>query len=269
MNNFDLKKFLIENKLTSNSKKLSEQEDPEVEKLKDLLKKDYDTFVRELGDNIKDPKFVQAIKTYADERPVQTASGAVGVSALLPTQNEIDVDKSLSYPLTNPGQLKGILDGGVQAPGGNAIVTGGGKYIIDGHHRWSQVYVINPKAGIKALDLTNIKTPSGGLKSAQLGIAGDIGKVPTQSVQGSNLINISKNELGEYIKNKIVPGSVEVFVEKKIAKDTNDIESIIEYIWKNVEMMQTKNAPVSGSPKRDIMPQTDTASNWQDDAPAV
>jgi len=268
MDNFDLRKFLSENKLTKTS--LLVEETKEEQELKDLLRQDYATFVQKLGDNVKDPKFRQAIKSLADQRPIQTQDMTPSVSQLVPTQNEIDTNKSLHFPLTIPDQLKGILDGGVQAPGGSSIVTGrGGKFIIDGHHRWSQVFVINPKAKIKALDVTNIKSPSSGLKSAQLGIAADIGKVPTQSVEGTNMINMSRDDLNNFVKNKIVPGAVDVFVDKGIAKDSKDLDSIVNYIWKNVELMQSKNKPVSGAPKRDIMPQTDTASDWKVDAPSI
>lgn len=268
MDNFDLRKFLVENRLTRASFLLGEQS--EEQELKNLLKKDYDTFVKELGDNIKDPKFKEAIKQFADNQPINTSNIAPGVTELRPTQNEIDAGKSLEYPLTNAQQLEGILKGGVQAPGGNAIVTGGGgTFIIDGHHRWSQVYVINPKAKIKALDLTNVTDPFSGLKSAQLGIAGDIGKIPTQSVQGINMITMSKQELYNFVKNKVVNDCVAVFVNYKIASDANDLDGIVNYIWKNVELMQKNNSPVAGAPKRDIMPQTDTAPNWKDDAPAI
>lgn len=267
MNTFDLRKFLFENKLTKVSK-LKEQS--EEEELKDLLRKDYETFVRELGDNIKDPKFRQAIKQFADNQPIKTTTLTPEVTELLPTQNEIDADKSLHYPLTIPSQLEGILKGGIQAPGGNAIVTGGkGKFIIDGHHRWSQVYVINPKAKIKALDIINVTSPSSGLKAAQLGIAADIGKIPTQSVQGTNMITMSKQELYNFVKGKVTPECVDVFIKFKIASSSKDLDGIVNYIWKNVELMQKNNKPVQGAPKRDIMPQTDTAPNWQDDAPGI
>lgn len=58
--------------------------------------------------------------------------------------------------------------------------------------------------------------------------------------------------------------SNEVFAKYKKGKDA---KSIGEYIWKNVEKMQSNNSPVSGAPKRDIMPQTDDANNWKELSP--
>ena len=67
----------------------------ENQDLKDILKMDYPLFVKELGDNIKDPKFIAAIKSLSDKHPLNFRTVAPIVGLLKPTQNEIDVDKSL------------------------------------------------------------------------------------------------------------------------------------------------------------------------------
>lgn len=263
MDNFDLRKFLTENRLTANSRLLNEDE----QKLKELLGKNYETFVKELGTNIKDEKFLQAVKTFADKRPITLTGKSPQVTELTPTQNEIDLEKSLGFPLKSPQDLAKILDGGVQAPGGNAIVTAGdGKFIVDGHHRWSQVYAINPEASIKALDIGKVSSPAAALKSTQLGIAAKIGVVPTQSVEGVNLLSIDKNTLADYIKKTIKPEGINVFKEKEKA---NNIEGVVEYIWNNIQKMKQTSMPVKGASKRDFMPQTDKASDWESDAPQL
>lgn len=264
MSTFDLKKFLVENKLTINSRILYENEE---QRLRELLGKNYETFVKELGANVKDEKFLQAIKNLANKAPIETTSITPKVTELKPTQNEIDLDKSLGYPLKNAADLKKVLSGGVQSPGGNSIVTaGGGKYIVDGHHRWSQVYAINPKASIKALDIGDTSSPAAALKSTQLGIAASSGNVPVQSVQGTNLLEIDKSSLEAYINKVMTPEVLNVFKEFKLA---NDNSGVIEYIWKNIESMKKTSMPVQGAPKRDFMPQTDTAPNWIKDAPKL
>jgi len=112
------------------------KEDEEQE-LKNLLKVDYPLFVKELGDNIKDPKFIAAIKSLSDKYPLNFKSATPKVGDLKPTQNEIDVDKSLKFPLTNADSAMACLKGGVIAVAGKRIITGGGgKFIIDGHHRY-------------------------------------------------------------------------------------------------------------------------------------
>jgi len=252
------------------------REQSEDQELKTLLKKDYSTFVKELGDNIKDPKFIEAIKSLASENPIDFKTINVKVSDLEPTQNEVDVNKSLKFPLTNPSSAKQCLDATspIKIAGKPIITGGGGKFIIDGHHRWSQVYALNPNAEMVALDLTAIKNPIKALKATQLGIAADLGRIETQSVEGSNLLQINENQLKGYVQRTITSKVVEVFKTvlgmeklnttaglKKEALSQIEFATlkalIANYIWKNIEQMQQNNQPVDGAPPRGIMPQTD------------
>jgi hypothetical protein len=261
------------------------------QELKSILKTNYPTFVQKLGDNINDPKFRQAIKSIASKDPIVTKDISPKVTELKPTQNEIDVDKSLKFPLTNAQSATVCLKGGAVSIAGKNIVTGGGgKFIIDGHHRWSQLYCLNPNASITAMDISNITDPIAGLKATQLGIAGDTGKVPTATVKGQNLLKMGKDALIEYVVKTVTPEVVQVFVAKGIGKgrsklsgaiarsktanlkEAEDVETkkaIGEYIWKNVEQMQQNNQPIPGAPGRGIMPQTDDAANWPQDASNV
>jgi hypothetical protein len=239
------------------------KEDEAENELKAILKKDYVSFVKELGDNIKDPKFVDAIKSLSDKLPIQAKKIQPTVSQLRPTQNEVVLDKSLSYPLKDPTSAKTYLNGGVVAVAGKAIVTAGnGKYVIDGHHRWSQVYCINPEAKIAAIDLP-ITDPMKALKATQIGIAAQIKKVPTATGGGVNLFTISESQLKDYVVNNIEDKVVQVF---KLAGKGNTPEEIANYIWGNVKLLAKKSKPVQGAPKRDVMPQTDDAPNFTDTA---
>jgi len=267
--------------ITEEEAKASPEKEDEV---KAILKADYPTFVQKLGDNIKDPKFRAAIKSIADKAPIQTTDITPKVTDLKPTQNEIDVTKSLQFPLTDVTSAEVILKGGTISVAGKKIITGGGgKFIIDGHHRWSQVYVVNPEASITAIDISNIENPIDGLKATQLGIAGDTGKLPTVTVSGQNLLKMNETQLKKYVVKTITPEVAEVFknilgMEKlnatsNITKEAlNQMEFatlkplIANYIWKNVQMMQQNNQPVPNAPKRDIMPQTDKAKQWTDNA---
>ena len=239
----------------------------ENQELKKLLKMDYSLFVKELGDNIKDPKFIDAIKSLSDQYPLNFRTVNPTVGDLKPTQNEIDVDKSLKFPLTNADSARVCLKGGVIAVAGKRIITGGGgAFIIDGHHRWSQVCALNPEAKIAAIDLSDIKDPMKALKATQLGIAADLGKVPVAKVEGQNLLKMSKDALVSYVTKTITPEVLEVF--KKAGKGDSP-EAVGQFIWTNIDKMQKDNQPVSGAPERGIMPQTDDAKDWQDLAPNV
>ena len=242
------------------------KEDEEQE-LKNLLKVDYSLFVKELGDNVKDPKFINGIKSLSDKYPLNFRTVSPKVGDLKPTQNEIDVDKSLKFPLTNADSARLCLKGGVIAVAGKRIITGGGgKFIIDGHHRWSQVCALNPEAKIAAIDLSDIKDPMKALKATQLGIAADLGKVPTAKVEGNNLLKMNEGALISYVTKTITP---EVLEEFKKAGKGDSPEAVGKFIWTNIDKMQKDNQPVPGAPERGIMPQTDDATKWQDLAPNV
>ena len=250
-----LKKLVKEVKVKLN-------EDEAQEELKTILKKDYVSFVKELGDNIKDPKFLDAIKSLSSNAPVKTSAITPVCTDLQPTQNEVVMDKSLSFPLKDPASADACLKGGVVSPAGKSIVTGGGgKFVIDGHHRWSQVFCLNPKAKIKAIDLTDIKKPLEALKATQIGIAVQTGNVPTAAGGGVNLFQVGESELKKYVIDNIKEPVVEVF--KKYDKGDTP-EAIADYIWGNVQTLKKQSPPVAGAPKRDVMPQTDDAPQWVD-----
>ena len=244
-------------------------EDETTDAVKDTLKtSDYETFVAQLGDAIKDPK-VKAVLAAgekdgvpADEK-ITLTDGDIEVTALRPTQNEIALDKSLTYPLTDVKSADACLKGGTVFINGNRIITAEGSYIVDGHHRWSQLYAMNKDAKIAVTDMVSrdLKNPLDFLKITQVAIAADLGKVPTATAAGSkNLITISEKDLKKHVINTITDDVLEVF--KKYNKATSK-EEAANYIWANVQSMQKTSKPVAGAPKRDVMPQTDDATNWK------
>ena len=240
------------------------KEDDAKEELKRILKKDYVTFVKELGDNIDDPKFLAAIKSLSSESPVQTSKISPQCIKLKPTQNEVVLTKSLSYPLKDASNTEKYLRGGIVAVDNRPIVTGGGgQFVIDGHHRWSQLYCINPYAKISAMDLTNVKKPIEALKTTQLGIGAELGKIPSAEGGGINLFTISEDVLKKYVVDNITDEVVQTFAKYEKG-DTP--EKIANYIWSNVQKMNEKNQPVDNAPSREVMPQTDDAPDWKNSA---
>ena len=191
-------------------------------KLKDLLGKQYEQFVSELGSNITDKKFADFLlggltdgKMQRDD-VVKFSNISIPCSGLKPTQNEIDIDKSLSYPLklTPTSDLVAYFNGGTFAPGGKIVTCGGGKYIIDGHHRWSQLYCMNPNAKIEAIDMTSFKSPYLALKVTQLAIAATANTIPIESAAGSdNLIGINEDALKKFIYDYIGQNAIAAFMD--------------------------------------------------------
>jgi hypothetical protein len=230
-------------------------------KLKQIFKQNYPEFVAALGKFASDPKFRQFVKdTEVAKSDVKLV--AIPVTKLIPTQNEIDVDKSLAFPLTKPQAAAYALKGGnvkVASP----IIVFNGKFIVDGHHRWSQLYAINKDAKIVAYNFTNpsITKPLDALKLTQLAILGaGATKIPKATVEGNNLLKMNEEVLKAYVTKAVTKALgekqavLQVF-QKMRSLDTP--EAIADYIWSNVESMQTTSQPVAGAPGRGIMPQAD------------
>lgn len=259
--------------------------------LKDLLKEEddasvkgvnwgsnYVAFVSALKSNASDPKvqaFIKAGKLDKDENDDKFSfnNANLPVSGLTPTQNEIDVDKSLGWPLKKAETFLNYVKGSGQTfTLGSPIVTYKGQYIIDGHHRWSQLYACNKNASIAAIDISvEGLEPLDVLKAVQAAIAIQTGDVPVQSVEGTNLLKVDESGLQSWLTSKMSPQFLEackgdesaMSIMKEASKDAEDPAKLVsDFIWINVQDMQAKSQPVPGAPKRDFMPQTDNV-DWQ------
>ena len=243
-------------------KPIKEADNAQFEKkLKQIFKQNYSGFVSALGKFASDPKFRQFIKD-TDETKSSVQMTAIPVKNLSPTQNEIDVDGSLAFPLTKPDAAAFALKGGsvkIKAP----IIAFNGKFIVDGHHRWSQLYAMNQDAKIIAYNFTNpdIKNPLDALKLTQVAIvAAGASKIPSATVKGKNLLQMGESELKEYVIGKVTDPVVDVF---KKMKKLETKEAIADYIWKNASSMQKTSQPVAGAPGRGVMPQADDVPGGQ------
>jgi hypothetical protein len=155
---------------------------------------------------------------------------------------------------------------------GNTILTcDNGKYIIDGHHRWSGVYGINKEGIVNGIRLTankkaNKANPTRVLKAAQLAIAALKKDVPTSSAKGVNLLTINQDALNKYIKTGegslkgfkgIQPETIKRFSDVKT--ELKEADAICNFVWGNVSSMQKTSGDMwkKLNIKRDFMPQTD------------
>tara|TARA_R110000868_G_scaffold393051_1_gene663959 strand:- start:71 stop:904 length:834 start_codon:yes stop_codon:yes gene_type:complete len=253
MDNFDLRKYLAEGKLF--------KEDAQND-LQTSMDKDVSSFRSDLSNYTQDPK-VKAVLSMGgeeydgdenDDKLPYTAT-KVAVKNLIPTQNEIGFDESVEGDINDKyNSLKGILQG---APNmGSPIVTYAGKYIIDGHHRWSAVFAANPNANMDALD---IKAKSGFqpedvLKAVHTAIAVELEKVPSSTAKGHNILSSPKsyNDVLAAVKEKGTDKARKVWAEFNYTTD----EKIAQHLTKNLNLISQKGA-VSGAPDRTDMPQTD------------
>lgn len=217
-----------------------------------------ENFVSQFKDIAKDPKVQAILKAgKTDEDPndeiVKYTTKQLKVLNLLPTQNEIGFDQSIENIITDQyGSLESILKG--KADVGGPIVTYNGKYVIDGHHRWSQVFAANPKATMDALDIQGSLKPKEILKIVHAAIAVKVGEVPSSDPKGINILNgVTEKQVSDKVNEKLTDKAKSVWASNGY-KDNN---SISNHIYKNLQSLISKNKPISDAPGRKDMPQTD------------
>jgi len=203
---------------------------------------------------------------------------AVPVAGLIPNQNEISLASSLGFPLgKDPEAIRTAFEGGDIKVAGQLILTSAdGQYIVDGHHRWSQLFVINPFANIVAADVGYVPNPKEALVQTQVAIAAQTGFLGSQSAGNDNLFTIRQESFndqvaaiinnGRYPKDSpITPGEptkpavLEIFTEflgLDGQTDAEKMDSIENYLWGNVLRMRENNFYITDAPGRPVMPQT-------------
>lgn len=234
-----------------------------------------------------DPRVRALIKAgTADGAPEDEAAsiseGSATIGELIPTQIEIELTKSIAYPLAKFEAMKKMISGGTQriGPPGNDMIVTSGNLIVDGHHRWSSLFSVAGPAG--SIASINVELPekdaASVLSIVQTAIAATLdGPVPKAKAGGMNILGKGKDELVSLITSAVGESSEageilsDDFVQKCITDDTarnhfgieedadlsSAREAIIEKVAENLSQM---NQPAAGSPPRVDMPQLDKAS---------
>jgi hypothetical protein len=217
---------------------------------------DYTQFVLWLKKYSDDERLKSIILTGQQDGNPQDDSLAgkeadIPVSNLYPTQQEIGIDNSLSYPLTRPDVFAGIFSSIVN-PG--PVIVLNGAYVLDGHHRWSQTYCYNPKAVLKVINYNNPNfNPQDGLKAIQAGIAAlkTSKELKTRPNTDPNLLNCGDQEILDVLK-----PSEEVLAKAIQIGFCKDLQSFQQQVLKNVHALrQHVKGKWENNPKREVMPQ--------------
>lgn len=179
------------------------------------------------------------------------------VSDLIPTQNEIDAQKALEDPLQDPDLLEDYLAGGAVLAKSVILTADNGVWIVDGHHRWGGLYVINPYSQLSSIDLGYVPNAQEALKETQVAIVAEQGYLSAQTVTGDNLYTIGKDEFDDIVEDLIDSGDDKDKIMKifKKEKDLTSMSQIQDYLWANVLRMRQFNQPVEGATSRGYMPQ--------------
>jgi hypothetical protein len=246
----------------------------DVSTVKDMLTMPYSKFVDILKDNAKDPK-VQAVLNMGkkdgapdDEEVKVNDNASFNVKDLQPTQSQIGFADSIGYlAKKDPAGAGKVAKGDTSGFNENRILTANGKYILDGHHRWSQVYAINPDAKIPAVDLTLPGLKEADLlKVIQAAIAAtyqDVYKKPADAA--TDIFDEKKmptDKMEEKIKAIIAeaPKGKEFVEVLQKAYEVDTPEEVITKLADNAKEIKGKKP--KAAPAREYMPQpTDTALN--------
>jgi len=211
----------------------------------------------------KDPKVMAVLKAgqkdgQPNDEKFDVAETTIAAKDLKPTQNEIGAEESLKNICTDQyGALESFLKGTPDV--GSPIITYNGEYVLDGHHRWSQVYAANPEAKLKAINVTGKIDPKDILKAVHTAIAVDAGETKTISanLKAGNLLAFTSQNTYGYVLDNLIDKARKVWSKYGYDDDT----AIAKHIVKNVSTMIKRSKPDSWAPKRDFMPQPEKSGS--------
>ena len=264
-----------------------------ISKLKDMLDMSYPDFISALTGKTNIPTEGEVLADIDDkvhavlnmgmsdlneaDEKIKTDLTTVSCKDLWPTQSQIGLNDSIGFvAFENPGAAISNIDDQVSF-GGGRILTANKKWILDGHHRWSGVSILNPDAQIPVLDLNlpDVKNESDMLKVVQLAIAATYDKLLMKPANApTDIFDDAKSganceKLPEMLK-KIFKGgygvpkdgdinNVPIFLKNVEEKWGTDEEGVIAKLTENAKNAIKSKKPSSEIP-RAIMPQpSDTA----------
>ena len=252
-------RYILEDN-TTDLQYLKKHSDDDARKLYDelidmLSTKNYGDSVDFIDDLVKDPKlqFILSLGfggKFSDFK-LRLTKKNIEAYKLIPTQNEIGFDETLKFLCTGKNIDKCFKTPAVIK---KPIVTFNGSFIIDGHHRWSEIYVANPDAKMECIDIDGNLSPIQMLKAVQATIGSNLGTLMSKEVKGKNLLKASESEIKNYLKSNL-----------DYDKFTDYYTDPVKEITRNCLKMQGNNYPILGAPKRGDMPQTSKDPDLFDD----
>ena len=258
-----------------------------VEELKALNEAPVDDFLKNKDASL--PNFVSTLKNVGGDKEfkklanagkddgnptdevVKIERKAVKAIDLLPTQAEIGLSNSLADQMNNQYKAAetalGLAGSPIIMPSADspppAILVFDGKYILDGHHRWSQVAMMNPEGTVAIDNMTSkaIDSNEQALKVMQMAIAAKAPKVVTKPFEGANLMKTSVDEVKNYVLENIEDNVLQLLVQAKKIQSP-DKQAAADYIGQNFELVKANPGPFS---REKSMPQAGKSGTTQAD----
>ena len=229
-----------------------------------LKHKRYDDYVDTLNKMLEDPKAKTLLEDgfggELGDTKLTFSAKEIPVSQLMPTQSEIDLDKSLKHALVNKESFKKTFTDPIEI--NKPIVTFRQNYVIDGHHTWLQAIAINPKGKILSFNYDGDISPIQMLKAVQGTIAAvkaddnnNNGKLPSSKVDGPNFFDDSFDEkkIRKYLEETFDESLTNIYC--KHLDNCKNKKDIIEYLTERLLDIKSNNYPFESAPSRENMPQ--------------
>ena len=274
----DLSSFIFESREVSTTS--NKQRKKELEKW--LKHKKYKDYVDTLNKMIDDPKAKTLLEDgfggELGDTKLTFNVKEIPVSQLMPTQSEIDLNKSIKHALVNRDSLCKTFSDPIEI--NKPIITFRENYIIDGHHTWLQAIILNPNGKILSFNYDGDISPIQMLKAVQGSIAAvkaednkNAGKLPSEKVSGPNIFDdkFDENKIKKYIEDiinwkEIYESFIEFIPQFKSKKLTKQIkEDIVSWLTDRFLDIKANNYPESFAQKREDMPQVYKGGTDQND----
>lgn len=274
----NLSSFIFESREVSTTS--NKQRKKELEKW--LKHKKYKDYVDTLNKMIDDPKAKTLLEDgfggELGDTKLTFNVKEIPVSQLMPTQSEIDLNKSIKHALVNRDSLSKTFGDPIEI--NKPIITFRENYIIDGHHTWLQAIILNPNGKILSFNYDGDISPIQMLKAVQGSIAAvkaednkNDGKLPSEKVSGPNIFDdkFDENKIKKYIEDiidwkEIYESFIEFIPQFKSKKLTKQIkEDIVSWLIDRFLDIKANNYPESFAQKRENMPQVYKGGTDQND----
>ena len=273
-----LNNYIFESREVSTTS--NKQRKKELEKW--LKHKKYKDYVDTLNKMIDDPKAKTLLEDgfggELGDTKLTFNIKEIPVSQLMPTQLEIDLNKSIKHALVNRDSLCKTFSDPIEI--NKPIITFRENYIIDGHHTWLQAIILNPSGKILSFNYDGDISPIQMLKAVQGSIAAvkaednkNAGKLPSEKVSGPNIFDdkFDENKIKKYIEDiinwkEIYESFIEFIPQFKSKKLTKQIkEDIVSWLTDRFLDIKANNYPESFAQKREDMPQVYKGGTDQND----
>jgi len=239
-----------------------------------LKHKNYEDYVDTLNKMLEDPKSAALLEDgfggSLGDTQLKFSVQKIPVSQLMPTQKEIDLDKSLKHALTKEESFKKTFKNPIEI--NKPIVTFRKNYVIDGHHTWLQAIALNPNGKILAFNYDGDISPIQMLKAVQGTIAAvkaddnkNNGKLPSNKVEGPNFFDddFDRKKIRKYLEDTFDDSLIDIYCE--YIKKCKDRDDIIKYLEDRLLDIKANNYPFEAAPSRDDMPQVFKGGTDKDD----